>query len=381
MRSLSAVVAVADTALEEEVQRCLSGLPVQVALRLRDLSQWGEVLAGVERAQPDVVILELGPIEPQLENALQQLRRTRSAPAVILVHTAPDADMILRAMRAGAAEYLVPPVETGLRTALERIAADRRREGKEGDQGTTVAVFGAKGGCGVTTVACHLAVELQTCTSKQVLLADFDLESGIIGFLLKSKSPYSVADAIYNVNRLDLSYWKALVSNGIPGLEVIKAPAPALARPDASEEPLRRILRFARPYYQWLVADLGRNQNLGALEEADKAVLVTTIDVPALHQAKHIIRMLRETGYGAERLHIVLNRVPKRTDVTTEEIRGLLGVEVAAALPEDSTALYEAYADGKLLSPAAEVRKRIGQLAAKLAGVAPEKPKRKGFLF
>ena len=57
-----------------------------------------------------------------------------------------------------------------------------------------------------------------------MLLADLDVSAGMVAFLMKSVSPYSVADALNNVDRLDSSYWKALVSNGIPGLEVISAP-------------------------------------------------------------------------------------------------------------------------------------------------------------
>ena len=74
-------------------------------------------------------------------------------------------------------------------------------------------------------IACHAAVELGRENGRKVLLADFDVDAGIVSFLMKVKSPYSILDAINNLHRLDASYWKALVSNGIPGLEIIPAPA------------------------------------------------------------------------------------------------------------------------------------------------------------
>src|SRR5579863_7606970 len=152
----------------------------------------------------------------------------------------------------------------------------------------------AKGGCGATTIACHTAVELPHQTGTRVLLADLDLESGIVGFLLKAPGRYSIADAVSNTQRLDENYWKALVSNGIAGLEIITAPSTPSRQPYRPEQ-LRIVLSFIRTQYDWIVLDLGRGlgfNSVAALEEVDDLVLVTTLEVPALHQAKVIIQKL-----------------------------------------------------------------------------------------
>jgi Flp pilus assembly CpaE family ATPase len=52
---------------------------------------------------------------------------------------------------------------------------------------------------------------------KHVLLADLDLEAGIVRFLMRTKSPYSVMDALNSLQRLDQNYWNALISNGMLG--------------------------------------------------------------------------------------------------------------------------------------------------------------------
>ena len=69
-----------------------------------------------------------------------------------------------------------------------------------------------------------------------MLLADLDLDAGMVAFLLKTKSPYSILDAVNNIHRLDASYWKALVSNGIPNVEIIAAPATLASK----QQPPRR---------------------------------------------------------------------------------------------------------------------------------------------
>ena len=121
----------------------------------------------------------------------------------------------------------------------------RRRDGAKGN-GKSFGFFSAKGGCGATTLACHVAAELGRAQQK-VLLADFDLDAGMVAFITKTKAVYSILDAVNNLHRLDISYWKALVSNGIPGVEIVSSPM-ALASKTAAQgraDPARAGLRQA----------------------------------------------------------------------------------------------------------------------------------------
>lgn len=378
---LTAAVVIASPDLSREVQSCIEESSARVVIRQSQVGDWSAFLDKVERLRPDVLLVELAGLWDDLEAAFQRIRTASAPPAIVALHAATDAESILRVIRAGATEYLYPPYGTPLRSALERIGAERKPQNTTRSRGQILGFLSVKGGCGATTIACHTAVELPRQTSKHALLIDLDLDSGIAGFLLKAKGQYTVLEALNNVHRLDLSYWKALVSNGIPGLEVLPAPLYVPVRPQQESERIRQVLRFVRAHYDWIVVDLGRGLGgniLSALEEVDETFLVTTVDVPALYRAKYIARTLRDSGYKRDRLHIVLNRVPRNPDMTASEIEQILGAEVKAALPDDSAALYECYVDGKLLSDNTGLGKHLNRLAARLIG-APEKPGRKKF--
>jgi pilus assembly protein CpaE len=280
------------------------------------------------------------------------------------------------------AEYLFPPLGDSLVHALERksesvlqLKASRKASGK------VIAALSAKGGCGSTTVVCHLASELGRSDNK-VLLADYDLEAGIVGFLMKSKSPYSIMDAASNLNRLDFNYWSALTSNGLPGLEIIGSPGANAARRGLREENLRPVLTFVRSHYDWVVVDLGRGFNRVAasvLEDVDETLIVTTFDVPALHQTQNIVRSLLEVGFSRNRLRLILNQSPKRLDATPEELEKMLGLPVFATLPNEADELYEAYSEGKLLGRNSNLAKHFAALASRIAGVQPETAKKTRF--
>lgn len=273
-----------------------------------------------------------------------------------------------------------------MRRALEKRSAERsrRRDAGKNGSGKAFAFFSAKGGCGATTLACHVAAELGRQTQK-VLLADLDLDAGMVGFITKTKTVYSILDAVNNLHRLDIHYWKALVSNGVPGVEIVSAPLALASKQQPKDEQIRHVLAFARPHYDWTVVDLGRSLSrmaLVALEEIDEACLVTTLEVPALHQAKQIIQTLLDGGFGKNRIRLILNRSPKRLDITPGELEKMLGVPIFSMIPNDYAELYETYAEGRMLARGSELGKTIAKLATKLANLEEEKgPKKRFGLF
>src|SRR6185437_971958 len=233
----------------------------------------------------------------------------------------------------------------------------------------------AKGGCGATTIVCHVAAELGRQNQK-VLLADLDLDAGMVGFITKTKAVYSILDAVNNLHRLDISYWKALVSNGIPGVEIVSSPLALASKQQPHDDQIRQVLAFAKPHYDWTVADLGRSLSrmaMAALEEIDEVCLVTTLEVPALHQSKQIIQTLLDSGYGKNRIRLILNRAPKRLDITPGELERMLGIPIFCMIPNDYPELYETYAEGRMLNRTCDLGKHITRLALKLANLQEEK--------
>lgn len=372
--------------LWEDLNQALQDVPVRISMELSEIpSDWPAFLDRMDRIRPDVVVLEVTRLTGQLEEVVKKIRSTKAQPAVFAVQQTADSEAILNALRAGASEFLFPPMVEPLKAALTRQSEIRQQmREKSTRSGKALGFVSAKGGCGATTVACHVASALARQGTSRVLLADLDLQAGMVGFLMKAKSPYSMADAAANLQRLDHSYWQGLISNGIPNLEVITAPtAPAAKQLPPAH--LRQVLAFARTQYDWTVLDLGRNINpttLALLDGIDQTFLVTTQEVPALHQAKQIIQILFDAGYGRSQFHLVLNRVTRRFDVTIEELESMLGVPVYATLSNDYNALHDAFSEGRLLSGPGALADDFERLAARIGG-APEQTskKRKFSLF
>lgn len=382
MYPLTAGIVVETKELWEELHSSLQDLPVRVTLEQSEIGQLGVLIDKIDRMRPEVVFLDVSLLRDTLDQVIRGIRSTATSPFVLALNTSAETNVILNVMRAGATEYLFPPFREPLQAALERIGNERRAATQSVRRGGhTVGFLSSKGGCGATTIACHTAIELPLQSKGKVLLADLDLDAGMVGFLMKTESQYSIYDAVRNTQRLDESYWKALVSNGFSGLEIISAPLPS-SRHTHKPEHLRVVLSFVRSQYDWIVIDLGRGLNpasTSAIEEVDDLFLVTSLEVPALHQTKLIVQKLVEIGYSKSRIHLLLNRAPKRYDITLQEIENMLGAPVYATIPSDYAALNECYSEGKLLDRGSALGKNFARLAMKIAGVT--EPKKKFSMF
>jgi pilus assembly protein CpaE len=375
---LTAGIVIETKSIWDELESSLQDLPVRILMEQSEIGDLGSLIERVERMRPDVIFLDISTLREPLDQVIRKIRSSASASTVLVLNTTAEPAAILDAMRSGAAEYLYPPMREQVRAALERIGTERKNTNQSLRQGgQTIGFLSAKGGCGATTIACHAAVELPKFTNSHVLLADLDFDSGMVAFLLKTRGKYSIGDAVWNTQRLDENYWKALVTNGIPGLEVIAAPVPTsrLLRP----EQLLAVLSFVRTQYDWIVMDLGSGlspSTMAAMDEVDELYIVTTLEVPALHQAKTIVQRLLDSGAQPSRLHLVVNRAPKRYEITMEELEVMLGTPVFAVVPNDYLSLHECYADGKLLPTGSALSKHFASLAMKMAGVEPAKKKK-----
>jgi pilus assembly protein CpaE len=377
MYPLTIGLAIENRDLRAQTQSCLADLPFRLIVEHQDIGDLSSFLDRLERMRPDVVLVDISNWREPLEGLVASIRGAIGDPMIIALNTTAQADSILSALRAGVNEYLYPPLREPLRRALERRSNERsrRRDGATKTGGKAFGFFSSKGGCGATTLVTHVAAELGRHNQK-VLLVDLDLVAGMVAFITKTKSVYSILDAITNLHRLDIHYWKALVSNGIPGVEIVSSPLALACKQEPKDEQVRHVLAFARPHYDCTLVDLGRSLShmaMAALEEIDEACLVTTLEVPALHQSKQIVQTLIDSGYGKDRIKLILNRAPKRLDIAPDELERMLGVPIFHTILNDYPELYETYAEGRMLNRNSELGKQIARLAMKLGSLEDDK--------
>jgi Flp pilus assembly CpaE family ATPase len=367
MTPLSAAVVLANRALREEAFDCINNLPVRVVSdqRVEDID---ELLDRIERFRVDVLLLEGGLMKTPLDEFTRRLKLTASDPAIFILHSQAIPENILEAMRAGAREYICPPVGTPLKEAFERLSVVRTDQitTQQKKLGRIFGLLSAKGGCGATTFAGHLGPMAARLADKPVLLADLDFEAGLLRFILKTKPRYSLHDALENMHRMDSSYWNALVTKQGNQLEFIAAPDELGERTTPDARQFARLLRFIRSIYPVTILDFGRCYSAAALEtlpELEALYLITTQDLLALENAKDFIEMADARGKGADRIQVLLNKAPVRQKPDLDNLEKFLGVRLAGVYSDDTEALYETWSEGRLLGTNSVLGRQLTTLA------------------
>ena len=268
MTPLTAALVISTRSLWEQAHACIQNLPIRIALEQNEPDDADALLDRIDRHRADVVLIEAHRLTMPLEEFVRRLRDTASQPVAFVLHPDASPQHILEALRAGAAEFLYPPITDTLREAFEKVALQRAKgsAGLSGGLGRICGFISAKGGCGATTFAAHVAVEAARKLGQPVLLADLDFESGMLRFLLKAKTPYSITDALANLHRMDSSYWKALVSSLPNQLDIIPSPDDFAARKPADSQEISHLMRFIRSVYPLTIVDFGRHVSPSALD-------------------------------------------------------------------------------------------------------------------
>jgi len=309
--------------------------------------------------------------------------------ATVMVYSSRlDPDMMLRAMRSGAREYLSQPFSSNTMAEAMVRAMVRRpapRVEVKAAEGKLLVFLGAKGGSGVTTLATNFAVSLGQLSNKKTLLIDLDLPLGDAALALGITAEYSTVNALENSARMDSNFLSRLLNKHSSGISVLAAPG-KLTQVQPSMEAVDKLITVSKQEFDYVVVDAGSRLDMAGsklFEEAETIYLVTQVGIPELRNSNRLISDFF-TSMGPK-LEVVLNRyAPKAMGIDEEHITKALTRPARWKVPGDyatarrtqDTATPLALED----SPISRVIRQMANAASGLvAGV--EKKKRLMSLF
>ena len=371
---ISAGIIVTDPEFRKQIVDCLKGLSVRIEFAVGDTTGQAHQMAATN---PDLLVLDFS--QPGMLAVMAEIKSLEAPVAVIAVHHLGEADAILSALRMGAREFLWPPLnEKALVHAVRSIEAQKTQRDARRRAATALGFLAAAGGCGATTIACHVAADLRRSGAGQVGLLDFDVAAGMAGFWFGAGANYSVLDAVHHLGRMDTSLWKGLVSSVQPQLDVLPAPAEILLGGLPGARDFAGVLNYARCQYGWIVADLGTSLtslSVALVQDLNALYLVTTPEVSSLLQTRRIVQRLIQLDYPKDKLKVLVSRVQKGQIVYPDDLKSMIGVPVEAVFPSDSQEIAEAHASGRLMAPQSDFGRRIARLSARLTGKTVEETK------
>ncbi|KMO35497.1 CtpF protein [Methylobacterium tarhaniae] len=340
--------------------------------------QMGGAPAAVEAYRnaptPNVIMVEIGAGRGNPLAALDSLAEVCDAGTkVVVIGHVNDVVLYREFIRRGVSEYLIAPIEpVAVIATISDLFCDPAAE----PLGRTIAVVGAKGGVGASTLAHNIAWSVARDYGTATVIADLDVAFGTAGLNFNQDPPQGVAEAVFAPERVDANFVDRLLSKCTDNLSLLAAPA-TLDRPtDFVEGAFDGVIDVLRASVPCIVLDVPHAWSAWCrrmLIGADEIVVVAAPDLASLRNARNLFELLRSARPHDRMPRLVLNGVgmPKRPEIAVAEFAKALDAPVAAAIPFEPALFGTAANNGQMLAevqPGAKATEIVSELAGSLTG-------------
>lgn len=376
-----------ETARQIEMFARTSGV-LEVRWKTASLATGMEI---ARRHFPDVAILGLGADPDKTIASIEVLSAEFPSLYLVALGDANDPGLVLRAMRAGANDFLSRPLgDRDLRAAVEKAAKVTAGRDPAKGTGRVVSVFSGKGGNGTTTIAVNLADAAARYHGKKVVVVDLVLANGDLTMFFNVAPSHSLLDLARNAEKADYEFLHSLLVRHDSGVYVLADPPVFEEAEKITAAQIREVLSTLRSMFDLVIVDTPHNfdeRTLTALDVSDTVLLVTLLNLPSLRNTQRALELFGRIGLLDTRVKLVLSRYLPNDEIPRESIEGIMNCPIFFSVPNDYPTVLSSVNRGKLLrevAPDKEVTKSFRRLAQLLFGpprkeeAAPEQ--RRGLL-
>jgi pilus assembly protein CpaE len=304
---------------------------------------------------------------------------------VVVIGTTNDAAPYRELVRRGVSDYVVGPVVTldvvrsicSLFSAAETVAVGR-----------IIAVVGAKGGVGASTVAHNVAWAIARDIALDSVVIDLDLAFGTAGLDYNQDPVQGIANAVLSPDRLDTAMMDRLLSKCTEHLSLLAAPATLEQVYDFGANAFDAVFDTLRMTTSCIVLDVPHQWSgwtKRALVGADDILIVAEPDLANLRNTKNMLSMLKAARPNDRPPLYCLNqvRMPKRPEIDTRKFAKTIESQPIAAIPFDPRLFGMAANNGQMIAELTARHRTTGMfldIARRLTGHSEVKKPRGSFL-
>lgn len=317
--------------LGDQVLSIPPGAPEAVLARLLKLTTW-----------PQLIVFGSYVTDEQSRALAQTLRRSVPTLAVSTVEATLPAELIAAGIsHALPASAELEDIDALIVTAGERAAREASLMGAPRelkDRGQVVVVTAPKGGVGKTTIATNVATVLAAVHPHRVVLVDLDLQFGDVAEALALQPLRTIDEAVGPAASRDLLLVKHALTTHPSGLLVLAAPLSPAGADGITAHEISLLLRQLAHEYAAVVVDTSpglSEHTLGAIEEADAVISVTSPDITSVRGLVKELDVLTELDLLPAQHHVVLN-LSERRAARKREIEQVLGRAITHEIPRTS---------------------------------------------
>jgi len=271
---------------------------------------------------------------------------------VIIVGHVNDVMLYRQFIQRGVSEYLMAPIDP---IGLIQAVSDLFSAPGVKPVGRTIAVVGAKGGVGASTLAHNLAWTIAREQDTATVIADLDIAFGTASLNFNQDPPQGIAEAVFSPERLDANLLDRLLSKCSDNLTLLAAPATLDRAMDLGEPAFDAVIDLLRGAVPCIVLDVPHVWTAWSrhlLISADEILVVSAPELASLRNTKNMLAVLQQNRPNDHQARVVLNGVgmPKRPEISAAEFSKALDTPITASLPFDANLFGTAANNGQMIA-------------------------------
>lgn len=327
---------------QEDIRFDLKSKLMQEEIALVGFSKTEIALEKTLSLLPNIVILVRERNNDAFIKLAEKIYVTLPGCSVILLSETIDMDLMEKAMHAGIRKILPLNCDAGVLTEsiklvfhLEKARVQNYSSEFVTSPSKVIAVFGAKGGIGKTTIAANLAVSLSH-NGKKVIVVDLDLQFGDVNLFFDLEPRDTIAELVQDKQNFDIDTIKSFIKVHSSGISVLCAPKSPEFADIIRGEHIEKIVNTIRPYYDYVVIDtppIFNETTIAAIENSDMVLLTITLDISTLRNAKISMDIL-ESLQQKEKISVIVNRNAKSI-ISVKDAQNILDYPIKFKVSND----------------------------------------------
>ena len=351
--------------------------------------QMGGMAAAIEAYRtaptPNVIILETEGRTDILTGLDQLATVCDSGTRVVVIGRVNDVGLYRELVRRGVSDYAIAPVNAldVVRSVCNLFSAPEAKA-----VGRIIAIVGAKGGVGASTVAHNVAWAIARDLALDSVVIDLDLAFGTAGLDYNQDPTQGIANAVFSPDRLDTAYMDRLLSKCTEHLSLLAAPATLEQVYDFGANAFDSVFDTLRMTTPCIVLDIPHQWSgwtKRALVGADDILIVAEPDLANLRNTKNMLSLLKAARPNDRAPLYCLNQVgmPKRPEIGARGFAKTIESQPIAAIRFDPRLFGTAANNGQMVAELAAKHRTTEmflQIAQRLTGRGETKKPRGSFL-
>ena len=334
---------------------------------------------------PNVIVLEADARSNILTELDQLATVCDPGTRVVVIGRINDVALYRELVRRGVSDYVLAPVNAidVVRSICNLFSAPEAKA-----VGRIIAVVGAKGGVGASTISHNVAWAIARDLAMDAVVADLDLAFGTAGLDYNQDPPQGIADAVFSPDRIDTAFVDRLLSKCTDHLSLLAAPATLDRVYDFGTDAFDAVFDTLRSTMPCIVLDIP-HQWAGwtkrALIGADDILIVAAPDLANLRNTKNLFDLLKAARPNDRPPLYCLNQVgiPKRPEIAAAEFAKAIESQPIASIPFEPQIFGSAANNGQMIAEISANHKTIDvflQIAQRLTGRSESKKQKSSFL-